>query len=101
MPCNATLCDNADNMILYKRITVPNSLNKQSHSDAPCALKILSVRLLARFATVPRVLHVNKHQCKASCHCLCAFLDTYSNEANNLPAVPENALHWQMCLQTR
>ncbi len=42
MPCNATMCDNADAMLLYKKIT--HCTKELQHlvlpySDAPCAFE--------------------------------------------------------------
>ena len=39
MSCIATVCDDADDMLLYQRVTVQNSLNSRSYSDTPCAFK--------------------------------------------------------------
>ncbi len=60
MPCNAAMCDNADDMVLYKRITVQNSLNSRSYSGAPCAFKKTLMSMRQGFAPLGKVCNSTK-----------------------------------------
>ena len=60
MSCIATVCDDADDMLLYQRITVQNSLNRWSYSDTPCAFKKTLMSMCLGFAPLGKVCNSTK-----------------------------------------